>query len=50
MKHKNKKCLSIMLTLCMVVGLFPAMTTTAAAAGNDPRIVTITNGGALPPR
>lgn len=43
MRHKTaNKALSLLLTLCMVMGILPTMSVTAeAAGGTEPRIVII---------
>ena len=46
-RRTASKALSLLLSLCMVLGMFPAMTMTAAAAGNDPKIVTINSSSQL---
>lgn len=48
-RRTANKALSLLLSLCMVLGMFPAMTMTAAAAGNDPRIVEINSSSQLYP-
>ena len=42
MKKKIKKTLSMLVVLCMVIGLLPGMTATAAAAASNP-YVTVNN-------